>query len=100
MRGPQTMTALRAATACLPDHFNDEALAAQKRTEWGVGVTLGGVIAAYMPEDFAGKTTEEKTECCWNKKRDELLTRCAEKVTRGEADLLLAQRSLNIRPPN
>ena len=90
--GPQDMTALQSATVCLPDHANDEAHLERTQTKYGVGSVLGGLVTAFMPPDFAGKSDEEKLECCWSKTPHELVSRCAEKVRNGEADVLLADR--------
>ena len=58
--GPQDMTALQSATVCLPDHANDEAHLERTQTKYGVGSVLGGLVTAFMPPDFAGKSDEEK----------------------------------------
>lgn len=48
--GPQDMTALRSATACLAEHSNDDAHLARHAVEWGVGELMSGLITSTMPE--------------------------------------------------
>lgn len=90
--GPQDMTALQASTACQPGHSNDEAHLARNRKAMGVGALMGGLVTSYMPDDFENRTADEKMACCWSKSPSELITRCAEKVLSGEADLILSDR--------
>ena len=78
--GPSDMTALQSSTACMPAHANDEAHLATTSTELGVGALMGGLVTAFMPADFANKTNEEKTACCWSATPHEMISRCADKV--------------------
>lgn len=60
VHGPQSMTELRAATACIPEIWSSEVQVAEKLVEWGVGSTMGGAIAAVMPSQLSGATAEER----------------------------------------
>ena len=90
--GPQDMTALKSSTVCIPSHGNDEAGLQRRRNEYGVGSLMHDLITAYMPADFANKTTAQRQACCWSRSIEERITRCAEKVRAGEADAILASR--------
>lgn len=91
IEGPQDMTALRAATACLADHSNNEAHLASHAADWGVGELMAGIITATMPDDFANTTLEQKQEL-WSLSHPDLISRCAEKVRQGDADMVLGNR--------
>ena len=90
--GPQDMTSLKSATVCVPGNSNSEAHLQRRRNQLGVGTLMHDLITAYMPVDLENKTTAERRECCWSRSKDELITRCADKVRAGEADAILAER--------
>ena len=93
IRGPQSMMALRSSTACIPDHGNDEAMAARAAMDWGVGETMAGVIHANSAAEFANATDDEKQKL-WGMSQipGALVSKCAERVKKGEADLIMTGR--------
>ena len=92
--GPQDMTALRSSVACQPGHMNDAADQARLEKEWGAGSVLGSFVMSNMPSDFLNETTGEELSnegkmVNWGMSTTELITKCAEKVKAGQADLIL-----------
>ena len=91
--GPKDMTMLRGATACHPNHGNDEAMLARYASKWGAGETMGGVVMANMPSEFANKTDAEK-RLYWDMSVDEMIDKCAQRVLNEEAEGIMEGRDV------
>jgi hypothetical protein len=60
IEGPQDMTALAGATACIPNHAQTDAVLQQMKNNWGVGTMIADLVVSNMPEDFANTTAEQR----------------------------------------